>query len=281
MRPAAFGVFEFFEHDHGGALAQDKAVAQAVERPRRALRLVVARRQRRQQIEAGHTERMDHAVRPARNHRVRVAAADDLRRLAHRLAARRTGRQAIHVRALRAEHGRDVARRYARFLLQFPHRTQRGQSGADELRHVQRVGFECGGHHPAERQEVLVAFPGTQVHAQPNRVESRVENARRSDRLLGGPDRELGVPPALGPTLGIVHHFGKVPVLDLGRDPRGKTARVENRRVPNSRTGFLQAVPHRLDVMPHRVDDTDACDDHTSSHRHVHLSLRGGLRRPV
>ena len=53
---------------------------------------------------------MDHAVRAAGEHHVGVAAADQLGRLADRLAAGGAGGEAVDVGALRPEHARQVAR---------------------------------------------------------------------------------------------------------------------------------------------------------------------------
>ena len=46
FRAARFGVLEFFDHHHAGAFAHDESVAIAIERPRGALRFVVARAER-------------------------------------------------------------------------------------------------------------------------------------------------------------------------------------------------------------------------------------------
>jgi hypothetical protein len=88
----------------------------------------------RQQVEAGHAERMDHAVRSAGQHHVGIAPADHFDRLADRLAAGGTGGQAIEVRALGVEHGGQVRRGHVRFLLQFLGRVeQRFKPFGDEL----------------------------------------------------------------------------------------------------------------------------------------------------
>ena len=103
-------MFQLFQDEHAGPFAQHESVAVAVERARGLGRLVVVRAQRRQQVEAGDAERMDHAVRAAGEHHVGLAAANDLGRLADGLAAGGAGRQAIQVRTLGVEHARPDAR---------------------------------------------------------------------------------------------------------------------------------------------------------------------------
>ena len=92
-----------------------------------------------QQIEAGDAERMDHAVRAAGEHDVGIAAANDLDRLADRLAAGGAGRQAVGVRALGVEHGGQVPGRHVRLLLQLDRRVQPFQAGLGEQRQVELV----------------------------------------------------------------------------------------------------------------------------------------------
>src|SRR5690606_27456871 len=72
------GVLEVLEDEDAGALADDEAVAIAIERTAGLLRLVVARRQRAHGAEAADAHRRDRRFRPARDHDAGVTALDDL-----------------------------------------------------------------------------------------------------------------------------------------------------------------------------------------------------------
>ena len=135
---AGLGVLQRFEDHHAGPFAQHEAVAVAVEGPRGLGGLVVAGAQGGQQVEAGHAEGMDHGVRAAGEHHVGLAAADDLDRLADRLAAGGAGRQAVDVRPLGVEEAGQVAGRHVRLLLQLGDRVQRFQALLGELGQVER-----------------------------------------------------------------------------------------------------------------------------------------------
>ena len=78
-------VFKFFEDHHAGSLAEHEAIAIAIEWARCSLGIGVVRRECGEQIESGHTERMNHAVRAAGQHRVGIATTDEFRRFADRL----------------------------------------------------------------------------------------------------------------------------------------------------------------------------------------------------
>ena len=65
-------MLQLFEDDDGRSFAQHESVAIFVERARLSS-VVVAGAQGREQIEARHAERMDHAMRAAREHDVGFA----------------------------------------------------------------------------------------------------------------------------------------------------------------------------------------------------------------
>ena len=134
--PACPGVLELFEDEHAGPLAEDEAVAIAVERAAGALRLVVAGGKGGQEDEAGHAEGVDHAVRAAREDHVGVAAADQLVGLADGLRAGGAGGQAVGVGPLGAEEAGQVARGRARLLLGLADRVQLVQPQPREFRRV-------------------------------------------------------------------------------------------------------------------------------------------------
>ena len=76
------GMFKFFEDDHASPLAEDEAIAIAIEGSGRSLGIGVVRRECGEQVEPGHTERMNHAVRASGQHRVGIATSDEFRRFA-------------------------------------------------------------------------------------------------------------------------------------------------------------------------------------------------------
>lgn len=89
FRSPPLGMFQFFEDQHSGTLAEHKAVPFAVERSGCSLWVIVPSRECRQQIESRDTKRMNHAV-STTEHDVGVAATNQFGRFAHRLATRRT-----------------------------------------------------------------------------------------------------------------------------------------------------------------------------------------------
>ena len=112
------GMFEFFEDNHAGSLAEDEAVAIAIEWPGRSLGIGVVRRECGEQVEPGHTERMNHAVSAAGQHRIRVTTANEFRRFANRLTRSGTCREAVQIRTLRVKQSRQMTGWHVRFLLQ-------------------------------------------------------------------------------------------------------------------------------------------------------------------
>ena len=107
-------------------------------------RLVIAGREGGEEDEAGHAERMDHAVRAAGEDHVGTAAADQLERLADRLRAGGAGGQAVGVGPLGPEDARQVAGRGPGLLLGFADRMQLldahpGELGGVDLAVVRRA----------------------------------------------------------------------------------------------------------------------------------------------
>ena len=172
-RTAPLGSFEIFEHDHGRTFADHKTIAQSIEGPRGSRRFVIACRQGGQQAEPRHAERMDHAVRAAREHHIGIATTNDLSRFAHRLAARRTSGQAVEVRAPRIKHAGHVPGRHIRFLLQFDGRIERLEATFDEAIEIELIVFQRGGHHFGKGEEVLAPLAAAQIDAEPLGIEAR------------------------------------------------------------------------------------------------------------
>src|SRR5206468_7424222 len=90
-RAARLRVIHVLEQEHHRALAHDEAVASDVERTAGLLRLVVALAGRLDLAERAHRERRDGRLRPTREHRLGVAALDDLGCLTDAVSAGRAG----------------------------------------------------------------------------------------------------------------------------------------------------------------------------------------------
>ena len=90
---------ELLEHEHARALADHEAGARRVERPRGARRVLVLGDEAAHGAEAGEDQRVHARLGAAREHGVRVAALDDLGRLADGVRAGRARRDGRVVRA--------------------------------------------------------------------------------------------------------------------------------------------------------------------------------------
>jgi len=133
-------------------------------------------------------------VRSAGNHRIGIAAANDLGRLANRLTAGRTGRQAVHVRALGVEQAGDMPGRHAWLLLQLGHRREHLQTGLDESRQIKLRAVQGADHHLAEPQEILIALAAAQVDAQTPGIQAGIKDPGGRDGLFRRSDGKFGVP---------------------------------------------------------------------------------------
>ena len=215
--PASLGMLEFLEHHHRRALAKHEAVAVVVERPARPGRLVVPRGERREQVEARDAERMDHAVGAAGEHHVGLAAANDLGRLADRLAGGGAGGEAVEVGTLRVEESGQVPGRHVGLLLDLCLRVQRLEPEFRELRHVEGVTLDGGQHHPGEGVEILLPLAAAQVDAQPRRVgRQALPQAGVGHRLQRRSRRKPRVSAAERPGRRILSLVGDVPAPHLG-----------------------------------------------------------------
>ena len=144
--------------------------------------VLVAGRERRQQIESGHSKRMNHAVSSAGEHHIGIAASNDLGRLANGLTAGGAGGEAVEVRTLSVEHGRQVAGRHVGLLLQLARRIQRLQAALEKARDVKRAPLQARHHHASERIEVGVSFAASQIDAEPGPIRQRVQHSGRVAR---------------------------------------------------------------------------------------------------
>ncbi len=114
LRAARLCVLELLEHEHRTDLAHHEAVASRVERARRALRVVVAPRERTHRAEPRDPDLVDRGLGAAAEHDVGAAEPDRVRPVADRHVRRRAGGALRRERALGAELHRDPAGAHVR-----------------------------------------------------------------------------------------------------------------------------------------------------------------------
>ena len=259
--PAALGMLEFLEHHHRRSLAEDEAVTFIVERPARLRRVVVARRERGEEIEAGDAEGMDHAVGAPRQHHVGLATADKLDRFADCLARGGAGGEAVEVRAIGVEHRGEMPRRHVRLLLHLRQRMERFEADPRELGNVERAPLDRQRHHLREGVKILVHLAAADVHPHPGRVRLEpVGQAGVAHRLERRPGCKARVAAAVLPAFDRLAFVGDRPVADLGGDLRGETRRVEDRRPTDPRGSDLEIGPQILDADAQRRHAADPRD---------------------
>ena len=103
-------VLELLEDQDSRPFGHDEPITAAIERPRRARRIVVAGRQRSHRTEPADERFEDARLGSACKHHVGIATANRLRGLADRVAAGRACRGRREIRAERTGADRDLAR---------------------------------------------------------------------------------------------------------------------------------------------------------------------------
>ena len=203
----------------------------AVERPRGRLRVVVAGRQRAHRREAADGRLVDRGLGAAGDHHVRVAAPDDLARLADRVAAGRAGGHGREVRSGHPELDGDLAGPDVRDA-------HRDEERADPVGAAQGVRGEAVDERPD------AAEPGAQDDPGPlgELALEPIGQAGLVERLAGGhqPELDVAVRPA---QLLAVEDAARVEVLDLGGEPGGEPRRVERSRSGGRRSARRRARP--------------------------------------
>src|SRR5438874_6104159 len=94
-----------------------------------------------EEVEAGHAEGMNHAVRAAREHAVGLANANQLARLAQGLAAGGTGGQAVVIGAFQVKIIGQMAWRRVQFLLELTAGVKPLKAAGGESGRVNRIGI--------------------------------------------------------------------------------------------------------------------------------------------
>ena len=173
-------VLQLLQDEHPSPLAEDEAVAIAVERPARPRGVFVAGRHRRQEDEPGEAERVDHAVGAPGEHHVGIAAADQLGRLADRLGAGGARRLARRVRPPGAEDGGQVPDRSPWLLLRFADRVEGPQPEAREPGRVDAALAARAVDQVDEAVEVLLSLSRAEVDPEAGAIRRCVLEARVS-----------------------------------------------------------------------------------------------------
>ena len=133
-------MIERFQDDHAGPLAEHEAAALRIEGPAGRGGIFVLRRKRGQAIKASHAEWMNHRMRAAADHHLRVSAAKDIRGFADRLRGGGTGGQTIHCRPASPGEQRQVRERHVRLLLQLASRVHHFAGQMRPFHRIKRAG---------------------------------------------------------------------------------------------------------------------------------------------
>ena len=250
-------VLQLLEHDHAAGLAHHEAVAPRVERPGRALRVVVPARERPHRAEAGDADARDPRLGAAAEHHVRTAEPDRVGALADRHVRRGAGGALRRERPARAELHRDPAGAHVR----------------DDRRDRERV-HAVG----AALDERSGSSPGTS----PGR-RSRSRSTRRRGRLRSRCRARSRPPPAAPPRRTIcakrsirracfrsIHSVGSKSFSSQAKWTGNSCA---SNCVISAAPDFAgeQVLPRRLDVVAERRHHAEAGDDDPPSPVHAHV----------
>jgi hypothetical protein len=271
-RTAGLGVLQTLQNQHGRPLAEHEAVTRAIEGSRRGGGRLVPRGQGGQQIETGRAQRVNHAVGPAGNHHVRVAAADDAGGFADRLRAGGARGERVQTGAAHPEHGGDVAGSHVGLLLELVHGAQ---PRAGTLRPGDRVESAIIFFPTAHRRggagvEIERPFAPTQVNPHAGHVGGRVvPEARVAPGQRRRAQGEARVQAGGGVPLGGVRADDRRQVkivLHFRRERGRKARRVEVGGLGHAALARQQTLPHALEVAPQGRDPTHSGNDDSSCH---------------
>ena len=263
--PAGLRVFQCLEHEDSGTVTHHEAIR--VEGPRGLLRLVIAPgRERLHGRERRNRDLADPRLRPAGDHHVRVAPADDVERVPNGVVAARAGAHRRVIRASRVGVDGDVARRHVG-----DHR--RHQEGADAF-DPELVGLDDVPNHGVDAPDAGADDrPGSLGELL---VLDGVRETGIGERLGGGCPGVVDVPIVAADLL-LGHDRLGVEVAhlssDLGVDARG----IEQRDAPDAAATSLHALPRRSRVVAERRDGTDAGHHHPPLAPLEVAARRGGI----
>ena len=244
---ACLRVLQLLEYKHAGGLAHHQAVAGVVERPRCALRVVVAARERTHRIEARDADLRDRRLAAAGDHRVDAPHPDLIERVSDRHVRRRAGGALAHQRALGAELDRDPARTHVR-------------DDAGDRERADSIGAAFAKHVVAILKRTQAADTGRNRGADPLGVGADVE----ARVLVGLPrSRKHDLREAVhAPCRLPVDPHRRVEVLQLAGEMDWIVRGVEQRDLVHARLARKQCLPGCVDAEAKRADHADAGDHH-------------------
>ena len=234
-------MLERLEDEDTGALRRDEPVAALVERPRGALGIVVAGRQRAHRAEAADERLVDAGLGAAGEHHLGVPAPDRLPRLADRVTAGGAGGDDREVRPERAAVDRDLAGPDVGDA-------HRDEERADPVRAALGVDRDVVGQGADAAEARAEDDPGRlgQGAFEPLGQAGRVHRLARGDEA----ERDVAVRPA---ELLAVEDMARVEVADLAGDLRGDPRRVERGDRPDAAAPGGDAGPRARDVVAERA----------------------------
>ena len=243
-------MLELLEHDQRARLAHHEAVPPGVERPRRALGVVVSPRQRAHRAEARDADLVDRRLGPAAQHHVRPAEPDLVDTVADRHVRRRARRALRRQRALRAQLHRDPAGAHVGDDRGDRERVDPVRAACDQCVVAVLVGLEPADPGRDRRSDAVLLLrdldPGVRLRL-PRGGDDQLREAVHAPRLL-----------ALDP-------HGGIEVLQLARELHRVDTCVEVRDRACPRLAGEQVRPRRRDVVAERRDHAQPGDHDASS----------------
>ena len=241
---------QLFQHQQASPLADHEAVPVNVPRPGGPCGVVVARRKRLHVAEARDAHRRDGRLRPAADHRVRIALLDQAERVADRVGAARAGRRGGRIRPLGVPADRDL-----------PGGEIDDRRRNEEGRDPARTGRQQLGMLALD--DVEPSDPAPDIDAHPRSRCRRDLQARHAHRELARGQREENEPPHLPQILG-GDEVERIEVPDFARDAAGEGGSVEMRNGADPVAALAQGGPALLGPDAHGRDEADAGDDNSS-----------------
>ena len=254
-RAAALRLVVSLENDDARTLPHDEAVAVLVERTARPLRGVVPRRQRAQGAESADAHRGDRRLGTAGDHRIGVAAHDDLERVADGVRRCRARRARGGIGALGAEADGDLAGGE----IDDGGRDEKRRDLAGTAREQRLVlAFDRGEPADARRDEDADARRGRGRHLQARILHREL---RRRNRVL---DEDVHLLDVL-----LFDEPQRIEALDLARDLGRELRRVELGDRPDAARTGVERRPVDLGSDAQRRHEADARDDNSPIAHHA------------
>jgi len=260
LRAARLGVLIFLEHDHPRALAHHEAVTVLVIGAAGLFGAVVhAAVERARLREARHAERIDRALRTARQHDVGVVVADHPRRVADRMRTGRTGGDDRMIRPHQAVLDRNLPRNQ---VDEPPVDEMRTHAARTALVQVDRLDLDPRQAADPRADRHARAHPHFLVHLGQPGVFQRLP---RGVDAIDDERVDLPLDLVVDALVGIEAIF-MVLRLHLARDQAFLPGGVEARDRTRARFPGDQVRPGGFHIRPERGDETKSGDD-DATHR--------------